>query len=90
MAGETEGSVFCDEKILDLCGVRGMTGETSLTTRHRGVIDDDLRLFCRMAAETETVPCIDKQGGVLRVMRVVAGETLSLLEGLVFDSPTCL
>jgi hypothetical protein len=90
MAGETEWPVFLDEKILDLGGMRGMTGETSLTTGHWGMVYDHLCRFIRMAARTEVVPCIDKQGGVLRVMRVVAGNTLSSLKRLMFDISTCL
>ena len=90
MAGETERPVFCDEKILYLGGMRGMTGEATLTTGYRRVVDDDLCLFIRMAAETETVPCMDKQGGALRVVRVVAGDTLSSLKGPMFNSSACL
>jgi len=90
VAGETECSVFCDEKILDLSGVRGMTGEAPLTTGHRGVINDDLCLFIRMAAKAERGPCMDKQGRVLRIMRVVAENTLSSLKRLMFNSSACL
>ena len=67
-----------------------MTGETPLTTDHRGVVYDHLCLFIRMAAEAETIPCIDKQGRALRVMRVVAGDALSTFKRLVFDISTRL
>ena len=88
MAGKTERAVFCDKKVFDLGGMGEMTGETPLATRHRRVVDDDLGLLCRMAAETETVPCLGKQGGVLRVVGVMAGDTLPSLERFVFDRST--
>ena len=89
MAGETKCPVFCDEKILDLGSMRGMTGETPLGTGDRRVVYDHLCLFIRMAGKAERTPCMDKQGGVLRVMRVVAGDTFSGLKGLVFDRSAC-
>ena len=90
MTGEAECPVLGDEKILYLGGMRSMAGEAPLTAGHRGVVDDHLGLFVRMAAKAERVLCMDKQFGALRVVRVVAGDTLSSLERLVFDRSPCL
>ena len=73
MAGETQCTIFCDEKILNLGDVRGMTGETSLTADHRGMLERDILALLFMTIKTESIHPFQLKLWVLGSMGIMAG-----------------
>ena len=90
MAGKAQVHVFQIQEFLILSRMGGMAREASFCASDWGMIKGHLLFLLFVAFEAEEIIRFQHEARVFRCMRVMAGHTLTVLEGYVIHGPSGL